>query len=98
MVSKSADFTRVGTILRRFGDIAFVVVSSLVAAGVILALLMLGSLEALLSSSYGQLILIKVTLVAVLLALAALNKFRTDGRRVVGRPRGRSKSQALYHR
>ena len=76
MLSSSPDFVRVGGILRRFGDIAVAVVAGLVAAGTILALLMIGSFEALIASTYGRLVLLKVSLFAALLGLAALNKLQ----------------------
>jgi putative copper export protein len=70
------DPARVGSILKRFGDVAVVVIASLIAAGGVLLWLLLGSVEATVSSPYGRLVLVKLAFVAGLLALAAFNKVR----------------------
>jgi putative copper resistance protein D len=80
IVSASADFDRVGAILTRFSRIAVFAVGGLILAGGTLLLLLLGSLDAVLTSDYGQLVLLKLMLVAGLLALAALNKLRLTPR------------------
>jgi len=59
-----------------FGVIASVVVPLLLVAGVILAWHLVGTPEALVTTAYGRALVLKVALVASLLSLAALNKFR----------------------
>jgi putative copper export protein len=75
-VSANVDRVLAGAVLERFGTIAVLVVGVLIVAGATLALLLLGSVDALVSSGYGRLLLIKLALVATLLSLAALNKLR----------------------
>lgn len=75
-LTSSLEFSRVGAILRRFGDVAAFVVPGLIAAGLILLWLLLGSVEAVFASTYGRLVLLKLTFVAGLLTLAAVNKLR----------------------
>ncbi len=75
-IAASPDAVRVGGVLRRFGTIAVFGVVSLILVGATLLWLLLGSLDALLFSDYGRLVLIKLFLVAGLLALAAVNKLR----------------------
>lgn len=61
--------------LRRFSNIAFAVVCTLVAAGVAMAALQMQEPAALTATDYGRVLLVKLCLVAVLLSLAALNRF-----------------------
>lgn len=68
------DFDHVAAILKRFGNIALFAVASLIAAGSGLLWLFLGSIEALLGSTYGLFFAAKLFLVASLLSLAAINK------------------------
>jgi copper resistance protein D len=75
-IASSTEYSRVGAILRRFGNIAAVAVPGLIAAGLILLWLLLGSLEAVFTSAYGRLVLLKLAFVAGLLTLAAVNKLR----------------------
>ena len=63
-------------ILTRFGKIAMGGVGLLVLAGVTLATLLTGGLTPLLTTAYGQLLIGKVLIVAVLLLFAAANKWR----------------------
>jgi copper transport protein len=62
--------------LRRFSHAALVVVAMLVLTGLALAIVQLGSFAALVDSQYGLILSIKLALVATLLGLAALNRFR----------------------
>ena len=48
----------------------------LVVAGLCYAALLLGSFDALFSTAYGQVLLVKMALVSGVLGLAAVNKFR----------------------
>ncbi|WP_404413516.1 CopD family protein [Vreelandella aquamarina] len=63
-------------ILTRFGQIAMLVVGLLVIAGITLAAWLTGGPLALLTTDYGQLLAGKVMIVALLLLLAAANKWR----------------------
>ncbi|HTM77910.1 MAG TPA: copper resistance D family protein, partial [Devosia sp.] len=66
--------------LRRFSRAIPVVLVMLVAAGVSLAVVQLGSPAALLQTGYGRILLVKLMLVAALLALAAINRWRLTAR------------------
>ncbi|MEL6959659.1 MAG: CopD family protein [Pseudomonadota bacterium] len=63
-------------LLHRFGSIASFTVALLVVVGLIFAWLMTGSISNLLSTAYGWTLLAKLGVVAGLMALAALNKWR----------------------
>ena len=75
-LTADSDSVRVGSILKRFGDIAAFVVAGLIAAGAVLLWLLLGSVEAIVASPYGRFVLVKLAFVIGLLSLAALNKLR----------------------
>jgi putative copper resistance protein D len=64
------------TLGHRFGQAAAVIVPMLILAGLLLAWLLLGDLRALVTTGYGQTLLIKLVLVGAVLALAAANKLR----------------------
>jgi len=66
----------VARILTRFGQIAMIVVGLLVVMGITLAALLTGGPLALLTTDYGQLLAGKIMIVAILLLLAAGNKWR----------------------
>ena len=61
---------------RRFGRVAAITVPLLIAAGVVMAWLLLGGAAAMLTTGYGLTLLAKIGAVAVLLAAAAANKLR----------------------
>lgn len=63
-------------VLTRFSRGAVVVVGVLVLTGLALAILQLENFAALIDTRYGLILLIKLTLVVLLLALAAINRFR----------------------
>jgi copper transport protein len=63
-------------VLNRFSQAAVFVVAMLVLTGLALATVQLESIGALVDSQYGIILSIKTALVAALLALAALNRFR----------------------
>jgi copper transport protein len=67
-------------IVQRFSRIAVWSVAALVAAGIGIAALQVGTIAALFESDYGQTLLLKLALVAALLLLAALNKLRLTPR------------------
>jgi putative copper resistance protein D len=60
----------------RFGQAALAIVPALVLAGLLMAWLLLGDLWALVTTGYGQTLLIKLLLVGATLILAAANKLR----------------------
>jgi copper transport protein len=61
--------------LRRFSGVAMLLVALLVLSGLVLSIIQLGSLRALTETPYGILLSIKLSLVILLLGLAALNRF-----------------------
>jgi copper transport protein len=63
-------------VLHRFSRAAVPVVGVVALTGLLLAVIQLESFQALTSTRYGWILCIKLALVAVLLALAALNRFR----------------------
>ena len=63
-------------VLNRFSRVAVPVVAMLVLSGVTLAIIQLESFAALIETTYGVLLLIKLALVVALLALAVLNRHR----------------------
>jgi putative copper resistance protein D len=69
-----------------FGRSALAVVGVLVAAGGLLAWLLIGSLEALWTSDYALVVVFKLVFVAGLLGLAARNKLRLTPRAQAGEP------------
>jgi copper transport protein len=62
--------------LNRFSCVAAPVVGMLVLTGLVLAVIQLESFHALLDTKYGWILSVKVILVTVLIAIAALNRFR----------------------
>ncbi|MEO1550226.1 MAG: CopD family protein [Pseudomonadota bacterium] len=60
----------------RFGKLASVFVPLLLAAGLVMGFVLVGSVTALVGTGYGQALLLKTAAVAALLTLAALNKMR----------------------
>ncbi|MCQ0988286.1 copper resistance D family protein [Jiella marina] len=73
-------------LLHRFGEIAVYAVLLLVAAGLGFAWLSVGSLAGLVTTAYGVVLLVKIAFVALLLLLAAANKFRLVPALRAGRP------------
>ncbi len=72
----------------RFGRIAAVTVPLLIAAGIVMAWRLLGSVQALLATDYGLTLLVKIAASACLLAAAAANKFRFVPAMTAGDHRG----------
>ena len=79
-LARHGELKVVAPVMHRFGQIAVAAVILLVAAGGLLIWLILGDWDALWHSAYGRLLLVKLLLVATLLALAALNKLRLTPR------------------
>lgn len=63
-------------VLHRFSRVAVPVVAVLVLTGLVLAIVQVGNFSALIESSYGLILSVKLVLVLVLLVFAALNRFR----------------------
>jgi putative copper resistance protein D len=61
---------------QNFGVIAKFIVPLLIAAGIYMSYILVGSLDALINTGYGQALILKLTVVSLLLALAAANKLR----------------------
>jgi copper resistance protein D len=59
----------------RFSTLAILSVSTLLVTGIINSLILVGSLHALLVTKYGQLLMLKIALFAVMLVFAAANRF-----------------------
>ena len=62
--------------LKQFSGLAIPLVGLLVLSGLVLSIIQLGSVRALIETPYGILLSIKLSLVILLLGLAALNRFR----------------------
>ena len=60
----------------RFGRLAIVVVPLLILVGIVMSYVLVGSVSALIGTGYGQVLIVKVAVVAALLGLAAANKLR----------------------
>jgi copper transport protein len=62
-------------VLKQFSGLAMLLVALLVLSGLVLSIIQLGSVRALIETPYGLLLSIKLSLVILLLGLAALNRF-----------------------
>lgn len=76
MAARRLARTDAAALLDAFGRAASWVVAALVLAGGIFALVLVETPGGLLGTAYGRILLVKIALVAALLALAALNKLR----------------------
>lgn len=76
LASKSETYAAAADLGHRFGVVATVAVPALIIAGGYMGYQLVGSFTALISTGYGQAMIIKVALVATLLGLAAANKLR----------------------
>jgi putative copper resistance protein D len=85
-VARRAPPLEAGEVAHHFGKLALWAVGGLVAAGMILTVLLVGDPNALARSAYGQLLLVKLMVVAGLMALATLNKERLTPALLEGRP------------
>jgi putative copper export protein len=74
MLTQGSDLPRIALIMKRFGEIAAFAVGALIVAGVLLLWILLEMPWAILESSYGQLLALKLLLVVGLLSMAAMNK------------------------
>ena len=71
-----SDVSNLSSIAHRFGVIAMVYVSLLLITGITYAYTLLGKLSHIFTTSYGNVLLVKIVLVISLLCLAAFNKFK----------------------
>jgi putative copper resistance protein D len=62
-------------VLMRFSGMGYVAVAALVASGLVNSLYLVGSLDALVSTSYGRLLIVKLCVFAGMLGLAVTNRF-----------------------
>ncbi|WP_249168099.1 copper homeostasis membrane protein CopD [Bradyrhizobium elkanii] len=60
----------------RFSTLGIVSVATILLSGVVNAAILVGSLHGLVATEYGRLLMLKITMFAVMLALAAINRFR----------------------
>ena len=70
------DTNNLSIVAHRFGVLAMGYVSLLLSAGVGYAYLLLGDVSLIFTTQYGNVLLLKIVLVAALLSMAALNKFK----------------------
>jgi putative copper export protein len=80
ILARDPQSTAIAAAAARFGRMAVIVVGLLLTAGIILLWILLDTPSQLWMSGYGRLVMIKMGLVAVLLSLAALNKWRLTPR------------------
>ena len=76
LASSSSTYASAADVGHRFGIIATITVPALIIAGGYMGYVLVGSLDALIGTGYGQALIIKVLLVGLLLGLAAANKIR----------------------
>ena len=84
LARKTATYAEAVKVGHRFGLVASFTVPALIVAGGYMSYTLVGSIAALIQTGYGQALVIKVLLVAVLLGLAAANKLRFMPRLKVG--------------
>ncbi|MCO4843102.1 MAG: CopD family protein [Yoonia sp.] len=96
MTSTAATYPIAAQVGHRFGQIASVVVPLLMLAGAYMGYVLVGTVAAFLGTGYGQTLIVKVALVAILLGLAAVNKVRFIPHLQAGDPRAaRHLSQSI---
>ena len=76
LVREAATYAEAAKVGHRFGLVASFTVPALIIAGSYMSYTLVGSISLLIQTGYGQALIIKVLLVAVLLSLAAANKLR----------------------
>lgn len=88
-------YSKLYELMERFGKQASFLVSILLAAGVVLGIELVGNVEALFSTSYGQTLLLKLLLVVGILVIAAKHKLklvplinRNEGRAILSKSIG----------
>ena len=76
LASSSSTYASAADVGHRFGVVASATVPVLIIVGGYMGYVLVGSLDALIGTGYGQALIIKVLLVGLLLGLAAANKLR----------------------
>lgn len=76
LASQSVTYAAASDLGHRFGRVAMVAIPALIVVGGYMGYQLVGSFTALISTGYGQALIVKVVLVASLLGLAAANKLR----------------------
>ena len=76
LARETATYAEAAKVGHRFGLVASFTVPALIVAGGYMSYTLIGSIPALIQTGYGQALIIKVLLVAILLGLAAANKLR----------------------
>ena len=84
LAREPATYAEAAKVGHRFGLVASFTVPALIIAGGYMSYTLVGSIAALIQTGYGQALIIKVLLVAVLLGLATANKLRFMPRLKVG--------------
>lgn len=79
----------------RFSVVGIAAVLVLLATGPVLAVVQVGDPARLIGTAYGRVLLVKLALVAVLLAIAALNRLVLTPRLAAGAPRGLRRALAV---
>jgi copper transport protein len=82
-------------VLNRFSRVAMPVVAALAVTGSVLAIVQLGGVRPLIDTSYGLVLLTKLALVACLLCLATLNRFRLTPRLTIDPTHTRSLARSI---
>jgi putative copper resistance protein D len=80
---------------QRFSTLALISVGSIVATGIVNAWILVGSLHALIVTEYGRLLMLKLTLFAAMLMMAAANRFWLTPRLALHRDAGRSSTPCV---
>ena len=70
------NFRNLIIISEKFGFYAILYVVILVTVGLVFSYILVGNIDALFSTIYGNILLLKVVLVSILLSIGALNKLR----------------------
>jgi putative copper resistance protein D len=84
IVARNGDLPDIAAAISRFGRCALFVVAALIAAGLSLLGLLLGSVSNLWASDYGRCVLLKLSLVGSLMCVAAFNKLNLTPRLLAG--------------
>lgn len=76
LAGSNADHQEAARLSHRFGQQAAIIVPILIGVGAGFAYLLLGSPQSVLTTAYGQMLLLKLAIVAAVLGIATLNKLR----------------------
>lgn len=91
----AASASLAGEATRRFSTLGIVSVTTLVATGLVNSWILVGSLHALWSTEYGQILMLKLAVFALMLAFAAVNRFSLTPRLAVASGRERQAIRQL---